>query len=135
MLAVAAAALSVVWIAWAADLKGHYLNLFRAALREGALRARDDLPALDLGSLETLFTALNSRDDAEVIGAMELLAAGGRTRLIPALVLFHPSRAVVLRALEAFTAAGRTDFVSVADRLLGHEDPRCARARCARTRR
>ena len=92
VLAVAAAALCVVWIAWAADLKGHYLNLFRAALREGALRARDDLPALDLGSLETLFSALNSRDDAEVIGAMELLAAGGRTRLIPALVLFHPSR-------------------------------------------
>lgn len=123
VLAVAAAALCVVWIAWAADLKGHYLNLFRSALREGALRARVDLPALDLGSLETLFTALNSRDDAEVMGAMELLAAGGRTRLIPALVLFHPSREVVLRALEAFTTAGRTDFVSVADRLLGHEDP------------
>jgi HEAT repeat protein len=123
VLAVAAAALCVVWIAWAADLKGHYLNLFRSALREGALRARVDLPALDLGSLETLFTALNSRDDAEVVGAMELLAAGGRTHLIPALVLFHPSREVVLRALEAFTAAGRTDFVSVSDRLLAHEDP------------
>ena len=39
-LAVAAAALCVVWIAWASDLKGHYLELFRAALREGMLRAR-----------------------------------------------------------------------------------------------
>jgi len=36
VLAVAAAALSVVWIAWATDLKGHYLDLFRSALREGA---------------------------------------------------------------------------------------------------
>jgi HEAT repeat protein len=53
---------------------------------------------------------------------MELLAEGGRARLIPALVLFHPSRAVVLRALEVFAAAQRTDFVSVADRLLTHED-------------
>jgi HEAT repeat protein len=122
VLAVAAAALSVVWIAWAADLKGHYLDLFRSALREGAMRPRGDLPALDLGSLEALFTALNSRDDSEVIGAMELLAGGGRARLIPALVLFHPSRAVVLRALEVFAAAERTDFVSVADRLLRHED-------------
>jgi HEAT repeat protein len=122
VLAVAAAALSVVWIAWAADLKGHYLDLFRSALREGAMRPRGDLPALDLGSLEALFTALNSRDDSEVIGAMELLAAGGRARLIPALVLFHPSRTVVLRALEVFAAAERTDFVSVADRLLTHED-------------
>ncbi len=122
VLAVAAAALSVVWIAWATDLKGHYLDLFRSALREGAMRPRGDLPALDLGSLEALFTALNSRDDSEVIGAMELLAEGGRARLIPALVLFHPSRAVVLRALEMFAAAQRTDFVSVADRLLTHED-------------
>jgi ATP:ADP antiporter, AAA family len=122
VLASAAAALSVVWIAWATDLKGHYLDLFRSALREGAMRPRGDLPALDLGSLEALFTALNSRDDSEVIGAMELLAEGGRARLIPALVLFHPSRAVVLRALEVFAAAQRTDFVSVADRLLTHED-------------
>jgi ATP:ADP antiporter, AAA family len=124
VLAVAAAALCVVWIAWAADLKGHYLNLFRSALREGALRDRGgDLPALDLGSLETLFTALNSRDDAEVLGAMDLLAAGGRARLIPALILFHPSRSVVLRALEVFSASARKDFVSVAGRLLAHEDP------------
>src|SRR4029079_13379055 len=33
VLAAAAAGLSVVWIAWAADLKGHYLDLFRSALR------------------------------------------------------------------------------------------------------
>jgi hypothetical protein len=52
---------------------------------------------------------------------MELLDAGGRARLIPALVLFHPPRTVVLRALEIFAAAERTDFVSVADRLLTHE--------------
>ncbi|PYQ50141.1 MAG: hypothetical protein DMF78_16490 [Acidobacteria bacterium] len=63
VLAMVAAALCVVWIAWAADLKGHYLDLFRSALREGAMRARGDLPALDLGSLEALFNALNSRDD------------------------------------------------------------------------
>ncbi|HUG55341.1 MAG TPA: HEAT repeat domain-containing protein, partial [Vicinamibacteria bacterium] len=123
VLAAAAAALSVVWIAWAADLKGHYLNLFRAALREGAMRARGDLPPLDLGSLEALFGALNSQDDAEVIGAMELLAAGGRARLIPALILYHPSRAVVLRALEVFGASERADFLPVADRLLRDDAP------------
>jgi len=133
VLAMVAAALCVVWIAWTADLKSHYLDLFRSALREGAMRARGDLPALDLGSLEALFNALNSRDDAEVIGAMELLAAGGRARLIPALVLFHPSREVVLRALEEFAAAGRTDFVPVADRLLSHEDPQ-VRAAALRAR-
>jgi ATP:ADP antiporter, AAA family len=123
VLAAAAVALSVVWIALAVDLKQHYLDLFRAALREGALRDSTDLVDLDLASLETLFGALSSRDDAEVVGAMDLLAAGGRTRLIPALVLFHPSREVVLRALELFSDAGRSDFVPVADRLLDHPDP------------
>jgi len=133
VLAAAAAALGVVWIAWAAEIKTHYLDLFRSALREGALRARGDLPALDLGSLEALFTALNSSDDSEVIGAMELLDAGGRARLIPALVLFHPSREVVLRALDIFAASGRADFVPVADRLLSHEDAR-VRAAALRAR-
>src|SRR5207245_6570407 len=47
----------------------------------------------------------------------------GRARLIPALILYHPSRPVVLRALELFETSGRTDFVPVADRLLDHADP------------
>jgi AAA family ATP:ADP antiporter len=123
VLAGAAAALSVIWVAWAADLKSHYLELFRSALREGTLHDRADLPELDLGSLETLFGALNSRDDREVMGAMDVLAAEGRIRLIPALILYHPSQPVVLRALAHFERSQRTDFVPVADRLLSHADP------------
>jgi HEAT repeat protein len=53
---------------------------------------------------------------------MDILADEGRVRLIPALILFHPSRAVVLRALEHLARSGRSDFVPVADRLLGHPD-------------
>jgi HEAT repeat protein len=87
------------------------------------MRDRADLPDLDLASLETLIAGLNSRDDAEVVGAMDLLAAEGRERLVPALILYHPSRPVVLRALELFETSGRTDFVPVADRLLDHADP------------
>jgi hypothetical protein len=122
-LALAAALLGVVWIAWALELKPHYLELFRTALRQGSLRDRVDLPDLDLGSLETLIAALNSQDDAEVVGAMDLLAAEGRGRLVPALVLYHPSRPVVLRALDLFETSGRTDFLPVVDRLLENDDP------------
>lgn len=122
VLAGAAAALCVIWVAWAADLKLHYLELFRVALREGTLRDRADMPELDLGSLENLFAALNSRDDREVTGAMDVLAAEGRVRLIPALILYHPSQPVVLRALEHFERSDRTDFIPVADRLLSHAD-------------
>lgn len=123
VLAAAAAALCIAWIVLAADLRSHYLDLFRRALRTGALRDSADLEDLDRGSLETLFAALNSRDDSEVLGALDLLSEGGRDRLIPALVLFHPSRSVVLRALELFSQARRTDFVPVADRLASHPEP------------
>ena len=135
VLAAASAALCLVWIAWAADLKSHYLDLFRVALREGTIQPAADLPPLDLGSLETLFSALNSADDAEVQGALDILADEDRVRLIPALILHHPSRSVVLRALALFAGEGRTDFVPVADRLLGHSDPEVrAAALRARTR-
>jgi AAA family ATP:ADP antiporter len=135
VLAAAAAGLSLVWIFWTDDLRSHYLDLFRVALREGTVQPAADLPALDLSSLETLFTALNSADDAEVKAAIDLLAEEGRVRLIPALILHHPSRSVVLRALEHFAQEGRTDFIPVADRLLGHVDPEIrAAALLARTK-
>jgi AAA family ATP:ADP antiporter len=122
LVAGASAALSLVWIAWIADLKGLYLDVFRSALREGTLRPAVDLPPVDLVSLETLFAALNSTDDHEVVAAMDLLAEEGKARLVPALILHHPSQRVVLRALELFTSAGRVDFLPVAERLGRHAD-------------
>jgi HEAT repeat protein len=123
VIAGAAAALSILWVAWTAEMRGRYLDLFRSALREGSMRGRVDLQALDLGSLEALFAALNSRDDHEVVGAMELLVEESRGHLIPALILYHPSKEVVLRAFDLFTRTGRTDFVPVADRLISNPDP------------
>jgi ATP:ADP antiporter, AAA family len=123
-LAAAAGVLCLVWIAWAVELRPHYIELFRATLREGALHASADLPDLDLGALEVLFAALNSRDDGEVVAALDLLAEEGRVRLVPALILYHPSPDVVLKALDILADSGRTDFVPIADRLLKHSDPR-----------
>lgn len=122
VLAGAAAALALVWISLVAELKAPYLDVFRVALREGTLRPALDLPPVDLASLETLIGALNSPDDHEVLAAIDLLDAEGRARLVPALILYHPSQAVVLKALALFAREGRTDFVPVADRLLQHAD-------------
>jgi len=132
ILAVSVAGLCVAWIAATAELRPHYVEMFRRALREGVLEARGGLPELDLVSLEALFASLNSQDDAEVVSALELLDAEGRTHLVPALILYHPTPSVVVRALDLFESSGRDDFVPIAERLLTHADPE-VRAAALRT--
>lgn len=115
--------LALAWVLVAIGLRSHYLDLFRTALKTGARARSLELPALDMRSLETFIAALSSDDDAEVMAALDLLADQGRARLIPALVLYHPSPPVVLRALEVFAAAGRKDFAAPLGRLLRHREP------------
>lgn len=120
---VAVILLGLSWIRVASTLEAHYLDLFREALSGVAMRTRLDFPDMDLASLETLLTHLNSADDSEVIAALDMFAEQERSHLIPALVLYHPSDAVVLRALELFTVSGRQDFLAILGRLLEHDAP------------
>lgn len=120
--------LAVLWVALVVTIRRLYLDVFRDTLKAGGLTGKAELPELDLGALETLFAGLNSNLDLDVLASLELLAEQKRERLIPALILYHPSREVVLRALGIFTTRGRTDFVSIADRLNGHPDREVAAA-------
>ena len=120
--------LSGLWLVFAFTIRRHYLDVFRETLRSGGLSGKAELPELDLGALETLFAGLNSSSDPDVTSALELLAEQHRERLIPALILYHPSKVVVLRALDIFQEMGRTDFVSIADRLNSHPDGEVAAA-------
>lgn len=124
--------LAVVWIRIAATLESHYLDLFRETLSAVTSRTRVDFPDLDLASLETLLTRLNSADESEVVAALDMFAEQQRVHLIPALILYHPSRAVVLRALELFSLAGRQDYLAILGLLLDHTDPE-VRAAALRT--
>jgi AAA family ATP:ADP antiporter len=136
-LAAVLVAVAMLWIFIAYDLREHYVNLFRQTLRESAAHPRLRFPSLDLSSLETVIAALNSTNDAEVRAALHILAEGGRTRLIPALVLYHPSPEVVIDALEILDQSDRRDFLPITERLLEHGVPevRAAvlRLRSART--
>jgi AAA family ATP:ADP antiporter len=116
------AALAATWLLLAHGLRSRYLDVFRATLQRGRIELSAGMPELDMTALEALIASLSSRKDAQVLGALDLLAAQSRGRLVPSLILFHPSKAVVLRALELLVATGRTDFVPVADRLLAHAD-------------
>src|SRR4029450_979750 len=106
-LSVAVAVLCGLWLFGYVRLADHYVERFRSQL--GGLNATPDaqIPELDLQSLEPLVAALSAPKDAEVLAAMDLLEAYGRARLVTPLVLYHPSPAVVLRALALFGGADR----------------------------
>lgn len=123
VLAGLAVATGLGWIFFAAQVGAPYVDAFRKRLRKGAIDFDEGIPELDLGALEALFAALNSPKDAEVMGALDLLAAQQRARLIPALILYHPSKDVVLRALALMVEAQRDDFLPITERLLEHNDP------------
>ncbi|MFK7985219.1 MAG: hypothetical protein AB8I08_04235 [Sandaracinaceae bacterium] len=127
-MAVSVAVLASAWAAVAFLLRAHYLDLFRANLRAGTVETRVEVPELDLGSLESMMSSLNSGWNEEVLATLDLLEEYGRAKVIPALILYHPSREVVLRALEIFAAADRTDFAPVARRLLDSKDDEVAAA-------
>jgi ATP:ADP antiporter, AAA family len=116
----AIAVTAAAWVGVALGLRPHYLELFRSTLREAAQQPRVQYPELDLSSLESVIAALNSRSDAEVRAALHYLADEGRARLIPALILYHPSIEVVVDAIELLIRAGRRDFGPIIDRLLEH---------------
>ncbi|MCJ7629385.1 MAG: hypothetical protein MUO50_13480 [Longimicrobiales bacterium] len=112
-----------LWLFLTLDLKRHYLDLFRETLNQEVVTNHREFPALDMASLETLLATLNASDDRQVVAALELLGAESKLSVVPALLLYHPSPPVVMRALELFASSGRTDFLAMADRLLSHSDP------------
>lgn len=115
--------LAGAWMRIAVSIKDHYLNLFRESLSEVAINTHLEFPQLDMASLETLIARLNSNNDAEVVAIMELLAEQDRVKLLPALILYHPSSRVVITALELFSRGGRTDFIPITERLLESAEP------------
>jgi hypothetical protein len=105
-------------------IKPHYLELFRQNLREGVLETHVEVPDLDLHSLEALIAALSSHNDHEVTAALDLLASYGKSNLVPALILYHPSTDVVLHAFALFSGTNRGDVDRLVDRLIAHDDER-----------
>lgn len=113
---------ALLWMGVAWSLRTPYLERFRSALGRNAGSRSFDFAELNLDSVEVLVEALSSPDEDRVIGAMSLFQQGGRSGLIPALVLYHPSSRVLVRALDVIPAPGRKDWVPLAERLMTHGD-------------
>ncbi|MEJ7732463.1 MAG: hypothetical protein WKG00_25070 [Polyangiaceae bacterium] len=128
LLGAALALLAGLWLLCALALRRHYLDLFRSQLYASESSA---FPELDMASLDTLVASLDSNNDDEVLVALGVLEREGRSRLMPALILHHPSEAVVEQALAVLAREGRTAAVRVIDRLLDHPSPRLRAAAIA----
>ncbi|NOY27113.1 MAG: hypothetical protein GXP62_14690, partial [Oligoflexia bacterium] len=113
-----------LWLALGLTLKRRYVRLFRDTLRQSVVDIQPDFPELDLASLDSLVTRLGSENDDEVLASMAVLDRLGRDHLVSALILYHPSAAVVEAALDHFALRQRRDFIPIARRLLGHSTPR-----------
>lgn len=115
--------LVVGWLLAILSTRNPYLEQFRTRLRQGVIDTRPQLEELDRHSIDALLSALNSDHDEEVLAAIDIFDGHGRADLMPVLVLYHPSKAVRRRALEAFADATDSRFIPVARRMLSDEDP------------
>lgn len=112
----------VAWVALSIRMDSAYVALFRDKVRAGAIETRADVPELDVRSLESLIAALGSDDEEEVLAAIDVLVDYERAHALPALLLYHPSSAIVVRALEVLMSSGRRNYAAAARRLLDRPD-------------
>ena len=108
------------WAAVAIGLRKPYLDLFRRALARGTLHLGTEAPELDLNAAEALVEAMASPEPLQVIAALDVLDQRRRTKLIPALILYHDVDSVLFRALEIFSGSTRSDWIPLGERLLSH---------------
>jgi ATP/ADP translocase len=110
---------AAAWLWFGVTLKGGYVDLLRSELGRGAVDPRAlGVDELDVDSVEAVLAALSSADSERVTAAMNLLVEAKRTRLIPALILYHPSDAVVMKALDIIARIDEQDWRPHAARLV-----------------
>lgn len=117
----ATVAISGVWLVVIVLVRGRYIRQFRDTLRAGEIHRSAAIPDLDATSHELLTAALASPDELEALAALELLAV--KRGQVPVLVLYHPQRSVVLRALRLLGSEQRPELDRVLYRLFEHADP------------
>ncbi len=120
-LALATAVVAVLWALCTPLLQRDYVELFRLSLGRGP--ARDDAAPSELeqSSVIALLAWLHRGDEGTVVTSIDLLVEAGASSLLPATLLAHPSRAVILKALEAAPPGARS-WARSAQKLLRHED-------------
>jgi AAA family ATP:ADP antiporter len=127
-LSIAIGCLALGWAVIAAMIRRPYLQVFRKALALGRLSREDGPATFNVASMESLMEAISSRDESTALAALDVIDGTKHPRLLPALVLLHPSEAVVLRALSLIATPDRTDWREHIAHLLTHGSVELRRA-------
>ncbi len=120
-LGVATVVAGLAWLVAIAVTRNRYVEQFRDTLEAGDIQRDVKMPTLDNNSISLLTQSLSSPDEDEARAALDLLARRGDR--VPALVLYHPSSAVVRRALALLEGDVRPDVERVLRHLTSHADP------------
>lgn len=111
-------AMAALWLLLAATLRRGYVDLLRREMGRGTVDPRSfRLRELDIDSVESIMAALSSADTSRVSAAIDLLVESNRARLIPALILYHESDELVLKALDILARLDEQDWRPHAVRL------------------
>ena len=110
-----------IWLGMVVLTRRAYLRRFRETLDAAGIHREVRVPVLDEQAIQLLTATLSSRDERQAMAALGLLAQRGVR--IPALVLYHPSAAVVRHALSLMEGDIRDDVAMILQQLVDHEDP------------
>ncbi|CAN5917678.1 hypothetical protein BH11MYX3_BH11MYX3_14360 [soil metagenome] len=120
-LAIMTVVMTSMWLVTVFFTRRGYLRRFRDTLDAVGIQREVQIPDLDEAAISMLTATLASPDERQSIAALGLLAERGRK--IPALVLYHPSTAVVRHALSLLEGDVREDVQQVRLQLTQHADP------------
>jgi ATP:ADP antiporter, AAA family len=115
--------LIVVWLGVTVAAYREYVRSFRRGLRERTVDAELPIRLDDVATVELLVEALGSADARQVLHGLDLLAAHGRGRLVPPLLLYHDDPEVRRRTLEILREQGRREATPLIERRLGDDSP------------
>lgn len=122
-----------IWLGMVITTRRAYLRRFRDTLDAAGIHREVRVPVLDEQAVELLTATLSSPDERQSIAALGLLAEQGVK--IPALVLYHPSIAVVRHALSLLEGEVRDDVALILQQLVDHDDPEIKAAALAASSR
>lgn len=120
--------LTVLWLGATVAARRQYVSSLRSGLDAARISGRFPTERLelldpnDVTTLEVLVQSLGSADAGQVLHSVDLLAAHGRGRLVPPLLLYHDDAEVRHRTLQVLAQEGRRDALPLIERLIGDPD-------------